>query len=345
MLGERSPLWQLTLARLRETVREPEAVFWVVGFPILLALALGIAFRNRPPERSKVAIQAGVGADSLAGRLAGARELAVEVLDSATAAARLRAGRVALVVAPGEPVTYRYDSTRSDSRLARLVADDAVQRAWGRRDVRPVREVKVAQRGARYIDFLLPGLLGMNLMGTGMWVVGFGVVNLRVKKLLKRLLASPMRRSHFLLSFGLARLVTVVFEATLIVAFGALAFGVPVRGPLPVLAAVVLLGMATFAGLGLLVGARPRTIEGVSGLMNVVMLPMWVLSGTFFSAANFPAAMQPFIKALPLTALNDALRAVMLDGSGLAALALPAAVMAAWTVVSFGVALRIFRWR
>lgn len=344
MLGKRNPLWQLTLARLREMIREPEAVFWVVGFPILLAVALGIAFRNRPPERAKAAIQAGAGADSLAARLSGARDLQVEVLDSLTAAQRLRTGRVALVVVPGDPVVYRYDSTRTESRTARLVADDEIQRAYGRQDVRRVAEVKVAEKGARYIDFLLPGLLGMNLMGTGMWGVGYGVVNLRVKKLLKRLLASPMRRSHFLLSFGLARLVTVVFEATLLVAFGILAFGVPMRGSPAALAAVVGLGAATFAGVGLLVAARPRTLEGVSGLMNLVMLPMWVLSGSFFSSANFPDAMQPFIKALPLTALNDALRAVMLDGSGLAALALPLAVMAAWTLASFGVALRIFRW-
>lgn len=339
-----SPLWQLTLARLREMVREPEAMFWVVGFPILLAVALGIAFRNRPPEQAKIAIQAGAGADSLAARLSDAHDLAIELLDSATAAQRLRTGRVGLVVVPGDPVIYRYDSTRSESHTARLVADDAIQRAYGRRDVRRVAEVKVAEKGARYIDFLLPGLLGMNLMGTGMWGVGYGVVNLRVKKLLKRLLASPMRRSHFLLSFGLARLVTVTFEATLLVAFGNLVFGVPMRGSVAALAAVVTLGAAAFAGLGLLVAARPRTLEGVSGLMNLVMMPMWVLSGSFFSSANFPAATQPFIKALPLTALNDALRAVMLDGSGLAAVALPLAVLGIWMVVSFGVALRTFRW-
>jgi ABC-2 type transport system permease protein len=339
-----NPLWQLTLVRLREMVREPEAVFWVIGFPILLAAALGIAFRNRPPEQAKIAIEAGAGADSLAARLAGAHDLAVEVLDSATAARRLRTGRVALVVVPGDPVVYRYDSTRTESHTARLITDDEIQRAYGRRDVRGIVEVKVAEKGARYIDFLLPGLLGMNLMGTGLWGVGFGVVNLRVKKLLKRLLASPMRRSHFLLSFGLARLVTVVFEATLLVGFGILVFGVPMRGSPVSLAAIVLLGAAAFAGLGLLVAARPRTIEGVSGLMNLVMLPMWVLSGSFFSSGNFPDAMQPFIKALPLTALNDALRAVMLDGSGLAAVALPLVVLGLWMVVSFGVALKTFRW-
>jgi len=340
-----SPLLQLTLARLRDIVREPEAVFWVVGFPILLAVALGIAFRDRPPERVKVAVAAGAGADSLAARLSGAPGVTVEVLDSVTAARRLSAGRVALVVVPADPLVYHFDSTRAESRSARLLADDAIQRAYGRRDVRRVAEVRVAEKGARYIDFLLPGLLGMNLMGTGMWSVGYGVVNLRVKKLLKRLLASPMRRSHFLLSFGLARLATVFIEAPLLVGFGMLAFGVPMRGSVGALAAVILLGAAAFAALGLLVAARPRTLEGVSGWMNLVQLPMWVLSGSFFSSSNFPDAMQPFIKALPLTALNDALRGVMLDGSGLAALAAPIGVLGAWMVVCFGVALRMFRWR
>lgn len=344
MAAPDGPLWHLTLARLREMVREPEALFWIIAFPLLLAVALGIAFRNRPPERSRVAIQAGPGSDSLAARLVRAPDLRVEVLDSLTARRRLRTGRVALVVVPGDPVVYRFDSTRTESNVAKLVTDDEIQRAYGRRDVRAVREEKVTEKGARYIDFLLPGLLGMNLMGTGLWGVGYAVVNLRVKRLLKRLLASPMRKWHLLLSFALARLVTVLLEVLILVGFGMLVFHVPMRGSVATLAAIVLLGAATFSGLGLLVAARPRTLEGVSGWMNLVMLPMYVLSGSFFSSANFPDVMQPFIRALPLTAVNDALRAVMLDGSGLAALTLPLVVMAVWMAVSFGVALRIFRW-
>ena len=344
MIGARHPLVQLTLARFREFARQPETVFWVFAFPLLLAIALGIAFRNRPPDRVRIAIQAGAGADSLAARLAGARDLRVAVLDPAAAAAQLRTGRVALVVVPGDPVVYRFDSTRTESHLARLVTDDELQRAYGRRDPQAIREVKITEKGARYIDFLLPGLLGMNLMGTGLWGVGFAVVSMRVRKLLKRLLASPMRRSHLLLSFALARLATVVLEVAVLVAFGMAVFGVPLRGSVVSLAIVALLGALTFSGIGLLVASRAQTEEGVSGLMNVVMLPMYVLSGSFFSSSNFPDLMQPFIKALPLTALNDALRAVMLDGSSLAALGLPLAILAAWMVVSFAVALRIFRW-
>ena len=338
------PLWQLTLSRFKEQLRQPEVLFWVFAFPLLLAVALGLAFRNRPPEVVRVAVEAGADADSVARLLNGSRGLKAAVLPPARAAEQLRKGGVALVVVPGDPLLYRYDSTRSESRLARLVTDDALQRALGRRDVRAVAEQKVMEKGSRYIDFLIPGLLGLNLMGTGMWGMGYAVVDARRRKLMKRLLASPMRRSEYLLSFIAARLVLLGPEVALLLGFGVLAFGVPLRGSVVSVAVLVLIGAMCFAGLGLLTASRARTIEMVSGLMNLIMMPMWILSGVFFSSANFPAAMQPLIKALPLTALNDALRSVILDGASLGAVAVPAAICAAWGVASFAVALKIFRW-
>lgn len=346
-MGENNPFWQLTLARFREQGRQPEILFWVFAFPLLLAVALGLAFRNRPPEVIRIGVEAGAGtgADSLAYLLGRVRGLKVSVVPPGAAADQLRKGRIAIVVVPGDPVVYRFDSTRTESRMARLVTDDALQRAYGRQDVRAVAEQKVTERGSRYIDFLIPGLLGLNLMGTGMWGMGYAVVDARKKKLMKRLLASPMRRSHYLGSFIAARLTMLGPEVALLVGFGMLAFGVPLRGSLLDFAVLVLIGAMCFAGLGLLTASRARTIEAVSGLMNLIMMPMWILSGVFFSSANFPAAMQPLIKALPLTALNDALRAVMLDGASFASVATPAAICAAWGLVSFVVALRIFRWQ
>jgi len=338
------PLWQLTLARFREQLRQPEVLFWVFAFPLLLAVALGLAFRNRPPEVIRVAVESGAGADSVAGLLNRSRGLRAAVLPAPQAAEQLRKGSVTVVVVPGAPVIYRYDSTRSESRLARLATDDALQRALGRRDVQAVTDQKVMEKGSRYIDFLIPGLLGLNLMGTGMWGMGYAVVDARKRKLMKRLLASPMRRSEYLLSFIVARLAMLGPEVVLLLGFGMLAFGVPMRGSVGTLAVLVLIGAMCFAGMGLLTASRARTIEMVSGLMNLIMMPMWILSGVFFSSANFPAAMQPVIKVLPLTALNDALRAVILDGASLGAVAAPAAVCAAWGVISFAVALRIFRW-
>jgi ABC-2 type transport system permease protein len=195
------PLVQLTLARMREFYREPEAIFWVFGFPIVLAFALGIAFRNRGPGELRVAVLAGPGADAVAAVLRRAPGLTPTVLDSGPARLELRAGRVALLVEPGDPLVYRYDSTRAESRLARLEADAAVQRSRGRTDPARVTDQRVTEPGSRYIDFLIPGLLGMNLMGSGLWGVGFSVVQARTKKLLKRFMATPMRRSHYLLSF------------------------------------------------------------------------------------------------------------------------------------------------
>jgi ABC-type multidrug transport system permease subunit len=339
------PLVQLTLAQLRGFYREPEAVFWVFGFPILLAFALGIAFRTRGPEVLHVGVAQAPGDSALVAALAASPHLAVQRLARPEALARLAAGRIALLVLPGEAVTFRYDSTRTESRLAVLEADDALQRAAGRGDPLTVREERVTEPGSRYIDFLIPGLLGMNLMGSGMWGVGFAVVSARTKKLLKRFLATPMRRSHYLLGFMFSRLAFLVLEVATLVGFGWWVFDVGVRGSLATLAFLSVLGSLTFAGLGLLVASRARTIEGVSGLMNLVMLPMWVLSGVFFSYARFPEAIQPVVKLLPLTALNDALRGVMIDGAGLAALAAPVALVAGWGVASFAVGLKIFRWR
>ena len=338
-------MFQLALARMREFYREPEAVFWVFGFPIVLAFALGLAFRNTGPGELQVGVARGTGDSALAATLDASPRLAATVLDTATARLRLRTGRVALLVVPGDSLVYRFDSTRTDSRLARLEVDDVVQRARGRKDLAVVRDDRVVAPGSRYIDFLIPGLLGMNLLGSGIWGVGFSVVQARQKKLLKRYMATPMRRSHYLLSFILSRLVFLILEVVALVGFGWLLFGVAVRGSFLTLAGITILGAFAFAGLGLLVASRARTIEGVSGLMNLVMLPMWILSGTFFSYARFPDAMIPFVKALPLTALNDALRAVMIDGAALTTLGGPLAIVVAWGAVSFVIALRIFRWR
>ena len=338
-------MYQLALSRMREFYREPEAVFWVFGFPIVLAFALGLAFRNTGPGKLQVGVVAGAGDSALAVALDSSPRLGATVLDTTTARLRLRTGRVALLVVPGDPVVYRYDSTRTESGLARLEVDDVLQRSRGRKDLVAVRDDRAVAPGSRYIDFLIPGLLGMNLLGSGIWGVGFSVVQARQRKLLKRYMATPMRRSHYLLSFILSRLVFLIVEVVALVGFGWLLFGVVVRGSFTALAGITILGSFSFAGLGLLVASRAKTIEGVSGLMNLVMLPMWILSGTFFSYARFPDAMIPFVKALPLTALNDALRAVMIDGSAVTTLGGPLAIVVAWGGVSFVIALKIFRWR
>jgi ABC-type multidrug transport system permease subunit len=367
---------------VREFVREPEALFWVFGFPVLLTCALGIAFRNTAPEKNRIAVvikspEQTAAAEALARSLSESQDIEAKAMRPEEAYQALRTGKIAMVVdaaqlaGSGQTLTgprvdgggaydgqggaqaaggsasveYRFDPTRPESRIARLAVDDTLQRHLGRADVTEVHEEKVSEPGSRYIDFLVPGLIGMNLMGSGMWGLGFAVVQARNRKLLKRLAATPMRRSHFLLSFAFSRLAFLILEVGAVIAFAWLVFSVAVHGSILDVTIVSLIGSMTFAGLGLLVAARPKTIEGVSGLMNLVMLPMWLLSGTFFSASRFPDAVQPIIKALPLTALNDSLRAVMSDGAPLAASWQPLAIMGAWGLVSFALALKLFRWQ
>ena len=340
-----SPLVELTVCRAKEFLREPEALLWVYAFPVLLTAALGFAFRERPPDRLPVAVIDRAGAEWVITALAAAEGLSPRALPEAAAREALRTGKVELLVDPGPSLVFRFDETRPDSRIARLAAADALERAAGRRDPVPIRAERVTEPGARYIDFLVPGLLGMNLMGTGVWSIAFGVTTARSRKVLKRLVATPMKKSHYLLSQVLARLVMLVPEVAIIVGVGWLAFGVAVRGSLALLLATSLIGAMTFCGLGLLIASRVSTVEGASGLANLVLLPMWVLSGIFFSSERFPDAMQPVVRALPLTALNDALRGIVNEGAGLAAIAPQLAIVAAWGLASFLVALKIFRWR
>jgi ABC-type multidrug transport system permease subunit len=341
----RSAFLELTLARLRELIREPEAVFWVFVFPILLAAILGLAFRSRPPEALPVAVVAGPHAEARLTALSAQADLKPRLLGEAEARQQLARGRVVLTVSADDPPVYTYDPTQPESRSARLAVDTALQRAAGRADAFTPGQALLSEPGARYVDFLVPGLLGMNLMGTGMWGIGFSLVVARQGNLLKRLVASPARRSHILGAQVLSRLIFLVPEAGVLLLFARLALGVPVRGSLLLLVGVSLLGALAFCGLGLLTAARPRTIEGASGIMNLVMVPMWIFSGIFFSTERFPSAMQPFVQALPLTALNDALRGVMLDGSGLVPLLPKLALLAAWGAITFGVALKVFRWQ
>jgi ABC-type multidrug transport system permease subunit len=335
----------LCVARFREFYREPEVVFWSFAFPILLSVALGVAFRNRPVQVLPVVVVAAPDAERVASALRGGT-LSVSVLDEAQAARALRMGRADLVVVPAGDgsVEYRLDPSRPESALAREKVDDALQRASGRVDPLPISDRPVSEPGGRYIDFLIPGLIGLNAMSGGMWGVGFNLVDMRIRKLLKRLVATPMRRGDFLAAQMSVRVLFVAIELTFILTFAALVFGVPVRGSIGALAVVGAAGALCFGGMGLLVASRATRIESVSGLMNLVMMPMMICSGTFFAVERFPQVAQPAIRALPLTALNDALRAVVLEGAPLSSQGWPLALLALWGGVSFALGLRLFRW-
>ncbi len=345
------PLRELILARVREFFREPEAIFWVYGFPILLAVGLGIAFRTSGEEPVRIWIETpaqppllGPTEGAVAECLEKDSRFRVERKPAEECRAGLTLGRADLVIRLGDGVRFEFDPRRPESALARQWADAAIQSAGGRRDAVKTAEARIDEHGARYIDFLIPGLIGMNLMGGGLWGVGFVIVDLRVRKLLKRFLATPMRKRDFLLSILGSRMLFLVPEVVLLLLVGRLAFGVPNRGSLAAVASVVVVAALSFSGLGLLVASRANKIETISGLMNLVMLPMWLLSGIFFSSERFPDEIQPFIQALPLTAANDALRSVMLEGKSLPSQASELVLLAAWGLVSFALSMRWFRW-
>jgi ABC-2 type transport system permease protein len=338
------PLWELFLFRMRAMWREPAALFWTFAFPLLTSLALGLAFRNRELPELPIAVVDGADADRIASSLDAANGLMATRMSEAQGRDALRRGKVALVLIPGPQPELLMDPTQPQGRTARLMTVDALERLNGRVDRLVVQEKPVTTPGSRYIDFLIPGLLGMGLMSSGVWGLGWAVVQMRTGKLLKRLAATPMKRSHFLLSFALSRSVLSVIEILFFVAFARLLFDVRMFGSLLAFVGLGLFGSLSFGGLALLIASRAGSSETANGLMNLVTMPMMVLSGVFFSSSNFPGWMQPVIQALPLTALNDGLRAIMTDGASLLALGPELIVLAVWGFIPFGLAVRYFKW-
>jgi ABC-type multidrug transport system permease subunit len=339
----------LLMARMLELKREPEVVFWVFAFPLLLALGLGIAFRNKPADVVSLVIVQGAGSEDAQALIARSPQHAtfkIQVLSADEAHKGFRLGKFDLVLEPDGKggLAYRYDPARPESVLARSEVNDALQAAAGRKDMVATSAVTSSEPGSRYIDFLIPGLLGMNLMNSGMWGIGFALVDMRQRKLLKRFVATPMRRGDFLLALASSRLILMIVEVGLLLVFGVLFFHMRVLGSVGAIALIGGLGSLTFGGVGLLTASRAQKIESVSGLINLVMMPMWIFSGVFFSYERFPAVIHPLIKALPLTALNDALRASILEGTPLTHQWPRLLVMVLWGGISFALALKWFRW-
>jgi ABC-type multidrug transport system permease subunit len=334
----------LVRTRIVLMMREPEIVFWVFCFPLVMSMALGLAFRERGAEKSRVWVLDGESADEIA-RALGADEL-IELrrgADRTEAEHALRSGAVdALVHSDGELRIVR-EPARPEGELARL----RVERALGTARGDPVSLAKLespTERGTRYVDWLVPGLLGLNLMGGGVWGVGYAIVDTRVRKLLRRLLVSPMSRVSYLASFLIARQLMVIAEVAILIVFARFVLDVPFRAEPVSFLAVCLLGGIAFAALGLLLGSRVRTTEAASGMMNLGTLPMMIASGVFFSAERFSQGLQPIVRALPLTALNDALRAMMLDGKSVFQCLGPLAIVIGWGIGCSVLGLALMRW-
>lgn len=340
-------LWALSGVRLKLFFREPGSMFWTFGFPLLVTVALGVAFRNQGQSRTPVAVVDGPGAAQVVAALAGQRAVQARVVAADEATRELRTGEVVLAVQAAEagaPLVFKYDPSRPEAQAARRQIDDLLQIHAGRRDTVPTRDETAVAQGGRYVDWLVPGLLGLQLLNGAMWGAAFNIVNARQRKLLKRLAATPMRRGHYLLSYRVSGLVFVPLQAFVLFAFARLTFGVVIQGSVLAVLGLAFLGSWAFAGLGLLCAARAQNSETANGLINLVTLPMMVFSGVFFSSARFPAVLQPAIRLLPLTAFNEALRHVVNDGASIFTQGFPLAVLVVWTAVTSFLAVRLFRW-
>ncbi len=359
-----SPLWQLVMARVRDFYREPAAIFWVYGFPLVLAVALGTAFRDRPLERIPIVLSRSEGVPetfwlATLESLRQENRLELRILDFEQAGKDLATGKAALVVTvKADGLVLKTEKNRPESALARGVVESVLWKAKARQGSSTseaangspnqgaaIRVEETAETGGRYIDFLIPGLLGMNLMGGGLWGLGYVTVDLRVRKLLKRLIATPMSRVDFLVSLVLGRMGFLLLEILMLLGFAWVAFGVSIHGSLAALAVTILTGAFCFQAIGLLVASRATSYEAVSGLMNLTMLPMYVLSGVFFSSDRFPEVIQPLIQILPLTALNVSLRGVINEGLGFPDIFGNLAILLGWAFGAFLLALKLFRWR
>ena len=340
-------VWAVAKAQFREFWRTPEAVFWTYGFPLVMAVVLGFAFRPSAPKPVPIAVVAAEAAltEPLVERLRRDARLQVEVLDAAAADRALARGRVALSVrgSLSAPVV-RADRTRPEAELAGLLVARALRQVANEGDVAIAHEDE-DRPGSRYIDFLVPGLIGLNLLGAGMWGFGFNMVQMRTQNLLRRLSVTPLTRGEFLFGYLLGRFVLVIPEAIVIALFGMVLWGVPFRGSWLAFLLVVAVGGFAFAGLGCLLASRARTTEGVAGLMNLCQLPMWMLGGSFFANDTLQGPIRWAAEVMPLTHVNRALRDLMLEPGSLRDVAAPLAGLAAFAALCFAVGARLFRWQ
>jgi ABC-2 type transport system permease protein len=355
-MREYHPLRELFLARARQFFREPETIFWVYFFPLIMMLTLGMAFRSPPESIVRIRIE-GKDRDRcerLSALLSGAGiEIEAESKDGEPKSEASREARteldptIDLIVVCGENGDYelRVDPARPSSVLARERVERRIRASTADASAPNFQESVVDAPGARYIDWLVPGLIGLNILGGGIYGVGFVAVDLRIRKLLKRLRATPMRRTHFLVSLIGGRLVFLIPEMSAILLVAHYLFGVEIRGHLLAVFGAGFIGAVSFAGIGLLVASRATKIETISGLMNLILMPMWLFGDVFFAAARYPDWMQPFVLALPLTQLNRAFRGIILEGHTIADESTALAIVLAWGLIAFPIALKWFRWQ
>jgi len=355
----------LLASHLKEIMREPGVLFWGILFPILMSLALGIAFTKRQDTLRKVAIlkneaQGKLGdvlktyADStsentyqltIRNEKMGNTYIRFYLMEPEEAMIALKRGVVNVIVAENDGnVEYRFDPLNPDAQLNYLKLSKYFGK--GKKVVveNTVNISPMTLRGTRYIDFLIPGLLAMGVMMSTMWGISYGIIEKRSKKLLRRMVATPMSKAYFLVSFMTIRMMMNFVEALLLVIFAWLVFDISIQGSIPALMAMFIAGNIGFSGLAFFISSRTVKTEIGNGLINLVVMPMMILSGIFFSYHNFPDAIIPFIQKLPLTLVADGMRSIFIEGAGFQQIAFPSVVLFFGGIIFFAAGLKMFRW-
>lgn len=370
-------LWQLTSAEFRELLREPGVLFWGILFPILISLGLGIAFTKKADVVRKVAVivtaeatskpdsssnlflflekncekNSSADKDSYKWKLIlkddklGNSIFYFYGMDWDKSMMMLKRGTVNVVLLDNNHSTeYHFDPLNSDAQLSylklnSLIGTGKVVAAENNQEIKPLTVT-----GTRYIDFLVPGLISMGVMMSCMWGISYGIIEKRSKKLLRRLVATPMKKSHFLIAMIVVRIAMNFIESSVLILFALFVFKMQIQGDITSLIAIFLAGNIAFAGIAVFFSSHTSNTEVGNGLINAVVMPMMVLSGIFFSYHNFPDWSIPVIQKLPLTMLADGVRSIVNEGAGYAQVGLPILILIATGVIFFSAGLKIFKW-
>lgn len=370
-------LWQLIATHFREISREPGVLFWGIIFPILMSLGLGVAFTKKADVTRKVAIVKSIDETIQQEESNGFTDFLIKYgtkrdteerdtyfwkitmpddklgnsiflfydLSWEEATLQLKRGGINVVMLEKEgKIEYHFDPVNSDAQLTYLKLTSIIEtpellNSEVNQSVKPL-----SVTGTRYIDFLVPGLMGMGVMMSTLWGLSYGIIDKRSKKLLRRVVATPMRKDFFLVALITVRICMNVVESILLLLFAMLAFHLKIQGSIPALIAIFLAGNISFAGISVLVSSHTSNTEVGNGLINAIVMPMMVLSGIFFSYQNFPGWSIPVIQKLPLTMLTDGMRSIINEGAGFPEIYLPILVLITIGVVFFTAGLKMFKW-
>ena len=339
---------ELLKLHFRSFFREPGIIFWAILFPILMAWVLGMAFTEKTEIRKTVYL---VGNLQLLDTVAG-KSYQVPGLDSpvtitfsreaqSDAITSLKRGIINVYLEEDNgQIIYNYDPLNPDAVNTHLL----IEKIFSGKRANNAEIKAITSTGNRYIDFLIPGLIALGIMNSCMWGISYNLIEYRMKKLLRRMLATPMKKSDFLLSQFTFRVIVCTIETILLVLFAVFFFDLTVQGSWIAFVLLFLAGIICFTGLAILIASRTQNSQVGNGLINAVILPMTVLSGIFFSYHNFPEWAQSVIKYLPLTILAEHIRAVFNEGAGIATISAPLAVLTITGVVCYGIGIRIFKW-